>query len=343
MADFIPDDVLCNIIARLPAKPLLRCRCLSKYWNHMLTQPNFMKLRSLKRCHPYANGNGQIKVIGTLNGIVVVRFYANAFNLYNPFTCVSKYPSPPFYYKKVAYGFGYGPTPDDLKIIRFRQSDTDFDVYTFRENSWSSLSTSKYNTWIKFEQEVGHFINGSLYWIACCRNVLIAVSVKDLVHLEICLPFKINRGWYLNPLATINRCLCSLNQITASKFNMWVMKEHDQWSKIYSFELPLNEIPYHALRILDGRRILMVDPSKNLIIYDTLKKSYKTFNISMKGVHLWGVHAFEYVESLISPLDMCSSRLEQRRYEKQKNGNWKVKRIYVFMSKKERERTHYIA
>ncbi|KAM0058625.1 putative F-box domain-containing protein [Helianthus debilis subsp. tardiflorus] len=342
MADFIPDDVLCNIIARLPAKPLLRFRCVSKYWNHMLTEPNFMKLRSrkaiilplhntfhliddnvptddtsnslVKRCHPFADRNGQINVIGTLNGIVVVRFYANAFKLYNPFTGVSELlPFPPFFFKQAAYGFGYGPTPDDLKIIRFRQSDTDFDVYNFRENSWSSLSTSKYNIWIKFEQEVGPFINGSLYWIAYNRNVLIAVNVKDLVLSEICLPFKINRGWYLNPLATINGCLCSLNQITASKFNMWVMKERDQWSKIYSFELPLNEIPYHALRILDGRRILMVDPSKNLIIYDTLKKSYKTFDISMKGVHLWGVHAFEYVESLISPLDMCSPRLEQRR------------------------------
>ncbi|KAM0058605.1 putative F-box domain-containing protein [Helianthus debilis subsp. tardiflorus] len=345
MVDFLPDDVLCNIIARLPAKPLLRFRCVSKYWNHMLTEPNFMKLRSrktiilplhntfhliddnvlnddmpnliVKRCYPLVDESRDMKVIGTLNGIVVIQSHPNIFMLYNPFTGVSELlPFPPTYYKGAACGFGYGPTPDDLKIIRFRQYQKDFDVYNFRESSWSSLSTSENNMWISFEQLIGHFLNGSLYWLATMEygdNMLIAVDVKDLVLSEICLPFEIKRGWYLTPLGTINGCLCSLNQITDSKFDMWVMKEHDQWSKIYSLELPLNEMTYDALCILDGRRILMVDSSKNLIIYDTLKKWYKRFNISIKNVHLYRVHALEYVESLVSPLDMCSSRLEQTR------------------------------
>ncbi|GJW10082.1 putative clathrin assembly protein [Tanacetum coccineum] len=49
MADVhTPDHILYNILARLPAKPLFRFRCVSKHWNCLIKDPYLMKLRS--RC-----------------------------------------------------------------------------------------------------------------------------------------------------------------------------------------------------------------------------------------------------------------------------------------------------
>ncbi|XP_076955916.1 F-box/kelch-repeat protein At3g06240-like [Bidens hawaiensis] len=221
MADILPDDVLRNIFARLPAKPLVRLWCVSKYWYGMLREPNFMKLRSRKTilltlpysfhliddnvptdntsysvvegCYP----SGFLKtVIGTLNGIVVLRTDANVFRLYNPLTGVTKLlPYAPGYH--AACGFGYGATPYDLKIIRFKRCSPDIDVYNFKENSWRRRSCNISKLDLRFMQhhDVGHFINGSLYWPGHrYHNVLIAINVKDLVASKICLPFKVING-----------------------------------------------------------------------------------------------------------------------------------------------------
>ncbi|KAI3682320.1 hypothetical protein L1987_82220 [Smallanthus sonchifolius] len=348
MADFhLPDDIICNIIARLPAKPLLRFRCVSRYWDRKLREPNFMKLRSRKgiilplrdsfkliddtsnliveRCHPYDMYPFKLTVIGSFNGVVLLAWLEYLI-LYNPFTGVSKLlPRPPGRYRRDARGFGYGATPDDLIIVRFRQHSDTCDLFNFREGSWTSWSMSKYNIYIRFENDVGHFVNGFFYWIAYNRSVLIAFSVKDMVLSEICPPFKIRREFCLSLLGTMDGYLCSLQPITNSRFDMWVMKEENQWSKIYSFELvelPLNHDPYYAIRILDSTRVVIWNPSsENLIIYDTSKASYKTLNISIESLNVLRVQALEYVETLVSPSDMCSSTSDYERTKYIKRGN----------------------
>ncbi|KAK1434237.1 hypothetical protein QVD17_11156 [Tagetes erecta] len=333
----LPDDIICNIIARLPAKPLLRFRCVSRYWDRTLREPNFMKLRSRKsiilpfrdtfnliddtsnliveRCYPFDTKAFKLTIIGSFNGVVLLAWLEYLI-LYNPFTGASKQlPRPPSSYQRDAHGFGYGATPDDLKIVRFRYLGQ-CDVYNFREGSWSTLSTNYF--FIAFEYDVGHFVNGFLYWIAYNRSMLIAFDVKDMVVSEICPPFKITRGFYLNHLGTMDGYLCSLQPITNSKFDMWLMKEETQWSKVYSFELvgfpALTHVPYYAICILDGRRLLIWNPSsENLIIYDVSKDSYQTLNISIEALDVQEVQALEYVETLVSPSDMCFQRRRRRR------------------------------
>ncbi|XP_074286845.1 F-box protein CPR1-like [Silene latifolia] len=39
----IPQEILTNILARLPAKSIGRCRCVSKPWCHLLSEPHFIK------------------------------------------------------------------------------------------------------------------------------------------------------------------------------------------------------------------------------------------------------------------------------------------------------------
>ncbi|KAJ0558506.1 putative F-box domain-containing protein [Helianthus annuus] len=147
MGDFLHDDIVCNILARLPAKSLLRFRCVSKHWNRMLRDPSFMKLRSRKTIFlpldktlhliddnnansvvtrpiptQYRRGIHRPRVIGTFNGIVLLITLYDII-LYNPFTRVSKElprttvnPIPNL---NCLFGFGYAHGDEhDLKVVR---------------------------------------------------------------------------------------------------------------------------------------------------------------------------------------------------------------------------------
>ncbi|KAF5805919.1 putative F-box-like domain superfamily protein [Helianthus annuus] len=112
-----------NILVRLPKQPILRFRCLSKHWNRLLSD-HFMKSRSRRmillptrplHAIDYTND-------GTINGIVLLVFIDDMI-LYNPFTIVPKQSLHPSHSSSNAYGFCYGTTPDDLKIVRLRVLD----------------------------------------------------------------------------------------------------------------------------------------------------------------------------------------------------------------------------
>ncbi|PWA90252.1 F-box domain-containing protein [Artemisia annua] len=338
MDDLLPDDIVRDILARLPAKPLLRFRGVSKYWNRMLREPCFMNLRSrrtiilplsetliliddnvptddtphsvLKRFYPLANLrkiNVIVRVIGTFNGIVLLG-YMHKMILYNPFTgATKKLPCPPGSCTRPGYGFGYGATPDDLKIVRFVQSYHKCDVYSFKKNSWSSWSTLQYNIrCIYFQHSVGTFVNGFLHWLAYDSPKLIVLNVNDMVLSEMHGPVTQNLTEVVL-LGTINGCLCSVNYLdNVYAFELWVMKEYSvekSWSPIYSFRDDLNT----PLCIFDNGRILMRSDSE-LTINDHSRKTYKKLNISVEVREEWHwhrMHVVEYMESLVAPSDMC--------------------------------------
>ncbi|KAJ9546163.1 hypothetical protein OSB04_025870 [Centaurea solstitialis] len=145
----LPDDVIHNILSRLSAKPLMRFKCVSAYWNTQITESYFKSHRklllsgtslyALKGKNAYSRVElpspfetrghwRKVLVVGTLYGIVVLaleREDAFQLMLYNPLTReANKLPNPPRSCcisagKLRAYGFGYGydATPHDSKIV----------------------------------------------------------------------------------------------------------------------------------------------------------------------------------------------------------------------------------
>ncbi|KAM0060311.1 putative F-box domain-containing protein [Helianthus debilis subsp. tardiflorus] len=272
MADFLHDDIVWNILARLPAKPLLRFRCVSTQWNSMLTEPNFMKFRSRKttilpqletlqliddnvpiddtsnsivsRRYPLENllrKYQRPQVMGTFNGIVLLPYSRNLI-LYNPFTCVSnELPCPSSdVHRRGAFGLGYGANSGVLKLVKFRASCQVCHVFD------SVADSGMFST----------------------RNVLMALNVESMVLSKMYLPFN-----YPGCLATMNGCLCVLK-----RFNIWVMKKRNKWSKIYSFKLPFER----PICVLGSGRILMERHSSNLIIYDPKKNLHNELNVSLR-------------------------------------------------------------
>ncbi|KAF5758229.1 putative F-box domain-containing protein [Helianthus annuus] len=300
MADFLHDDIVWNILARLPAKPLLRFRCVSTQWSSVLTEPNFMKFRSRKtiilpqletlqliddnvpiddtsnsivsRRYPLENllrKYQRPQVMGTFNWIVLLTYSRNPI-LYNPFTCVSnELPCPSSdVHGRGAFGLGYGANSGVLKLVKFRASCQVCHVFDFRECSWSSWRPSKKPLRITLGNAMDHFVNGFLYWILSYRNVLMALNVESMVLSKMYLPFN-----YPGCLGTMNGCLCVLK-----RFNIWVMKKRNKWSKIYSFKLPLER----PICVLGSGRILMESHSSNLIIYDPKNNLRSELNVSLR-------------------------------------------------------------
>ncbi|XP_076904179.1 F-box protein At4g22390-like [Bidens hawaiensis] len=198
----LPQDIVFEIFARLPTKPLVWSRCLSKHWNSLISD-YFMKSRSrrmillplkpLQAMHntvpgdvgfhlistsrlPYPFNNlvseGLVKIVGTFDGIVVL--FCKTIILFNPLTGAFKIvPNPPLdcdYHSGDTYGLCYGTTLDDLKIIKLRlcayySCRVDCDVFSLKKGLWSTSSIKLEGRYSVNPLYCGTYANGFLYWI----------------------------------------------------------------------------------------------------------------------------------------------------------------------------------
>ncbi|XP_076890988.1 F-box protein CPR1-like [Bidens hawaiensis] len=324
----VSDDILRNILARLPGKPLLRFKSASKHWNRLISDPNFMKSRSRRmiilpfprplvviddnvpaedEAHSmvkipspfkhripsplaYQDEGTEVSIVGTLNGIVLMaltdpKFLRCKLILYNPLTCVSKVVMDSIYQIPYVFGFGYGETPHDLKIVRieFFRNIKQFkcDVFDLKTNSWSA--TPQYVEWdFYFWGDLVLFLDGFLYWAPLrSGSGILALSVKEMVFSKIKLPDGLDH--LIRLLGSIDGCLCVIYKINITTFDMWLMKDNCSWMKAHSFTFALdlggdwlNTV--QPICILGDGKVLLTNILGQLVIYDTLKHSHKTLN-----------------------------------------------------------------
>ncbi|XP_076946921.1 F-box/kelch-repeat protein At3g23880-like [Bidens hawaiensis] len=134
-------------------------------------------------------------IVGTFNGIALLALYDDSLHcqlvLYNPLTRASKIlvvMDPPSNDHKVPYvfGFGYGETTHDLKIVR---RNTEFDVFDVKTSSWSTPQQYMIQWDFYFKDVVGVFVNGFLYWATSKSfSSILALNVKEMVFSQIKLP-----------------------------------------------------------------------------------------------------------------------------------------------------------
>lgn len=245
--------------------------------------------------------------------------------LYNPLTRASKILSvmdrPSWrHFTPYVFGFGYIETTSEFKIVRFglidaKRDQFTCDIFDLKTSSWSRLQYLKRN--FRFRGNVGIFLNGFLYFLIAKSDLrILAFDIKKMVFSFINLPYQGNCRRPL--LGSLNGCLCFITKIHrhSTIFDVWVMKEHgeeDSWFKAHSFTFGLdgnclNE--FHPICILGNGKILTSNASNQLVIYDTTNDSYKMLNGLASEEITWferfeRIRSIEYVESLISPSDIC--------------------------------------
>ncbi|PWA57971.1 F-box domain-containing protein [Artemisia annua] len=344
--EYLPEDIVYSILDRIPKKYLLRFQCVSKHSHRLIS--DFINSKSrrmilLNEQQPFEVINehdnailtvsppcriqqyygDRNRIIGTLNGIVVM---INAFDgdiiLYYPFTGAVKnipdtschdHSSRNFY----AYGFGYGTTADDLKIVMIHGSSNGYgsysttnfcDVFSLKTRSWNAISNLNSVYYFDGNYNDSVFVNGYLYWMVhdCRRRgVILALDLKNMIFSEIEFPCAQVKTCYLG---TFKGSLCAIClQTNNPKYELWVIKGHGlkkSWSKVCSLTSLLEEkciSTFHRwnmlMCILDEGKIVM-DKNGDVIIYDMLNDSHKKVQ-TLTSRH-YGLQAIEYVESCAS-------------------------------------------
>lgn len=144
---------------------------------------------------------------------------------------------------------------------------------------------------VEFKDDLGTFINGFLYWFADNFEniVIVALDFEKMVFSQMPLPC----SYKSSILGTLSGCLC----MTTKSDNG---RKHSQsiWIVFYLRN-------FKPTSILDDGRILMTNGQCGLLIYDKSEDTYKMWTVMNGFEDLASIHCTEYVESLISPFNIC--------------------------------------
>ncbi|KAI3793446.1 hypothetical protein L1987_36065 [Smallanthus sonchifolius] len=193
------------------------------------------------------------------------------------------------------------------------------DVFDLKTSSWSSRPLYLKRDF-RFEGDAGMFLNGFLYWAT--NFGILDLDVKEMVFSRIEHPDGLK---YAVPLlGFVDGCLCVVNTIGATRFDLWVRKEQGVWLKARSFAIPLEACYFSdccPVCILGNEKILLTTRTMGLFIYDTSNDTFKPLDGLTTGEYFKptpsifcfkDIRAIEYVESLVLPSHTCSSLLEKK-------------------------------
>ncbi|GJY71478.1 hypothetical protein Tco_0475181 [Tanacetum coccineum] len=157
-------------------------------------------------------------------------------------------------------------------------------------------------------------VDGFLYWAARKNEwkMVVQLDIENMVFSEIPLPAFIDG---VHGVDTLDGCLYAF-VVCHGLYGFCVMEEHGtekSWSKVCWFPSILEDGEYnlYPTGILDGGKIVMSssEDKDQIKIYDMLSglyESYKTLD-TLKGICSWKINIIEYLETLESPSDMCTT------------------------------------
>ncbi|XP_071729004.1 F-box protein CPR1-like [Rutidosis leptorrhynchoides] len=245
----IPDDVLRNnIFIRLPAKQVARMRSLSKTWNHVLSDPSFIKSHLHHSIHKTTTIKLMIFSNTEPNPTDNVECFLNLWNPSLSALIVLPNSNIPFVLdgrcNQSVFRFGYDPKTDDYKVVMLtyvhkNQEGIEWHpikVYSVQKGYWESISEkfSAHITGFYCVNEVsgdGH--DGHVHMLcyldaSSISQTIIAFDLGDETFSEISLPDPIQRynNSQTNVLGVLFEKLCVMSCMSQGDCEVWVMEEY---------------------------------------------------------------------------------------------------------------------
>ncbi|KAL5720942.1 hypothetical protein ACHQM5_013563 [Ranunculus cassubicifolius] len=273
----IPDDVLFNILIKLPLKTLLRFKSVSKRWHSLIQDPILIKFNSdISKNHIYLFGRDDIYLDGHLSLYSITRggeissvstnvlphchtrvAYCNGllcfltevnktFYLCNPTTRAQiELPRSGFF--SATFGFGYKPSTNKYIVVQISYWDG-CHVFTLGSDSWRAISSKPAN--YNFYGE-SFFFNGALHWSG--YGMIVSFDLETETFGSI--PYPNTASCFFRDLHEFDGYLCMIARKfdDHNLFSLWVLKDYRNhfWVN-QSFELPLivskNESPRVAIQ-----------------------------------------------------------------------------------------------
>ncbi|OMO54304.1 hypothetical protein CCACVL1_27914 [Corchorus capsularis] len=249
----LPDDVMREILLRIPVKSILRFKSSSgrQLFIRLLTHDPFNVYLDLELPFTPYSLKGY-RIIGSCNGLVC--FYdGTQFFIYNPLLNQHKYKTLPlpnnvsgsgqYGYDKVI-GFCYDSLSDDYKVVFWYNKEdnkqlVEAQVYTLGMNCWTKVETpDQYITVeIPYGKNSQAFLNGVIHWLGygfSGEKLVITFDVSSEVFQWFPLPCYVG-GAHINVYRDM---LCVFDYVATSvnsNYDIFVMSKYgvqDSWRKL---------------------------------------------------------------------------------------------------------------
>ncbi|KAF3675046.1 putative pentatricopeptide repeat-containing protein-like [Capsicum annuum] len=225
----LQEEIIMDILSRLPVLSLLRFKCVSKYWMTLISEPYF----TLKHLNHAKNNQSSQKILvlhvssvrtshtfamepSTRESIVLPR---TEFSLTKDYSC----------------GVGYDSTSDNYKILMIDNA-AHCEILALKSGSWRKIDKrpSGVSPVLSDTEDSGAFVHGAFHWLdSLLKNSLISFRISNEVYGEIPLPegmslvFNVN---CINGVSALEGMLCVYSthiRRGIHTFKLWILKDYD--------------------------------------------------------------------------------------------------------------------
>ncbi|KAM3690879.1 hypothetical protein ACJW31_09G153000 [Castanea mollissima] len=282
----LPDDLVYDILTRLPVKSLIRFRCVSRSWYCTITDSDFIT-KHLDRANLLSNSNnGANYAVESSHILYLWNLSIRKFKRLLATPLIRPFDS-------AAFGFGYHSQNNDYKILRFvffrsngrlNVPPAEAEIYTLSTDSWRRVAIS-----------VESFsCSGTQYFI-------LSFDVNDERFRKILLPPNYLNGvsMYTQYLAVFKGPLALMVFGVAenSKIcHIWVMKEYgvvESWTKRC---VPMGELGHFYGCTINGELLIEKYGDHQTLAFDPESLNEEIHRIPRPE---WMIYTANFVESLV--------------------------------------------
>ncbi|KAJ0533566.1 putative F-box domain-containing protein [Helianthus annuus] len=340
----LPNEIIIDILSRLPVKSLLQFRRVSKHFRNLISDTRFIKshlkkAEALSTHHrilvptsallslnynlspndinasielncPFLNSRNAIKILGSCNGLVCIIDGSKDLTIYNPST--RRY-FKPFRSPQALSGSNESNQIEYVYGFGYGSNPSDLRLIRFPRFGRDSghIRFGIYD----FIDTAGTFLNGSLHWLARHSNiedqnrVIASFDVSKQTFSDVYLPpQEPNLPYYM--LGVLKGCLYAIGDgVFHTEVEVWLMKEYgvvNSWSKFVKIPVDMWTGSISYMRPLRSVNDDEIVVEIDLQSFAIYDTTKKTFR-RVKGVGnlKWFGDATVYVESLVSPQVSC--------------------------------------
>ncbi|KAK9267581.1 hypothetical protein L1049_010009 [Liquidambar formosana] len=295
----LPEDIISDILSRLPVKTLLRFKCASKPWCGLIDGPDFIKMHFKRSTEHNTNlsliltddslysvdfdtldyavelddpAHPRTEIVGSCNGLLCLgNAVSGSASIWNPSTrkhhnlpvsTIQTHPG--CICEFFIYGFGYDYAHDDYKLVKIIQL-------------FDSVES-------QVQVEFGILASGALHWVVTRwpgldMKIVVAFDVGLEEYREVPQPEYLGENFDMN-LGVLGGFLCILCNYSQIRVDIWVMKEYgvkESWNKHFS----VLDLEYTwSIKFIKplayskcGDKVLLILNKEEFIWYDIEKKT----------------------------------------------------------------------
>ncbi|KAK0601650.1 hypothetical protein LWI29_026089 [Acer saccharum] len=276
----IPDDIIFNILRRLPPKSLARFKCVCKSWQSFANQHKYHnqklilfssntiqsvdfeadEIKAVDLDIPFKVSNRMLG-IASCNGLLCILTEREGFVIWNPLIGRYKRVSNTSEYDK--FGFWYDHSTDNYKILRFMgffdpNSERPLErysveIYSQKSNSWQQKEILPWQIFCIIDSLFGVLVNETLYWMIRYINndekYIPAVLSFDTLNEKFDVIISLPDNVHVFDLGVFKGHLCLVEHHTAGRFDMWTREvgKNQNWIKFMNLTPFERKSPYHYL------------------------------------------------------------------------------------------------